>query len=141
LIEHATAALAAQTEAVIVCGREGGIPDRPAPGLGPLGGINAAIHEAAARGYDAVLTCGCDVPSLPRGLSELLAGGGYIAEMPVVGLWPAALAGNLDAWLGGSADRSVRGWADSAGLRRVTLGAPIANLNTPADLAAFRTAG
>lgn len=137
LIDHARAALAAQTDAVIVIGREGGFPDRPAPGLGPLGGINAAIHAAAARGFDAVLTCGCDVPELPKGLAELLADGGYLAEMPVIGLWPAALAAYLDAWLAGEHDRSVRGWADAAGLKRVTLGAPVANLNTPADLAAF----
>lgn len=137
LIEHSVAALGAQTEAVIICGREGGIPDRPEPGLGPLGGINAAIHEAAARGFDAVLTCGCDVPSLPDDLAWRLAGGGYLAEMPVIGLWPAKLAGHLDAWLAGSADRSVRGWAEAARIARIALGRPIANLNTPADLAAF----
>ncbi|MCW3848222.1 molybdenum cofactor guanylyltransferase [Sphingomonas sp. LB-2] len=137
LIEHAIAALATQTEAVIVVGREGGIPDRPGPGLGPLGGINAAIHEAAARGFDAVLTCGCDVPALPRGLAELLAGGGYVAEMPVIGLWPATLGDHLDRWLADDNDRSVRGWANAAGLRRMMLGAPVANLNTPDDLAAF----
>lgn len=140
LIEHARAALAAQVEEVIVCGREGGIPDRPAPRLGPLGGINAAIHEAAARGFDAVLTCGCDVPSLPADLAERLAGGGYLAEMPVIGLWPATLAGHLDAWLAEPDDRSVRGWASAAGVARITLGAPLANLNTPADLAALRPA-
>jgi molybdopterin-guanine dinucleotide biosynthesis protein A len=137
LIEHAMAALAAQTEAVVVIGRAGGIADRPAPGLGPLGGINAAIHHAAANGFDAVLTCGCDVPALPAGLAELLADGGYIAEMPVIGCWPAALADHLDRWIAESPDHSVRGWANAAGLRRVTLGAPVANLNTPADLAAF----
>lgn len=138
LIEHAIAALAARTEAVIVCGREGGIPDRPRPSLGPLGGINAAIHEAAARGFDAVLTCGCDVPILPADLTERLGEGGYLAEMPVIGVWPATLAAHLEAWLAQSEDRSVRGWAAAAGVRRITLGTPIANLNTPADLVAFR---
>ena len=138
LIEHAIAALAAQTDMVIVCGREGGVPDRPEPGRGPLGGINAAVHEAAARGFDAVLTCGCDVPALPADLAVRLAGGGYVAEMPVIGLWPASLAAHLDAWLAEQADRSVRGWANAAGLQGVTLGAPIANLNTPADLDAFK---
>lgn len=137
LIEHARAALAVHTEAIIICGGTGGIPDRPAPGLGPLGGINAAIHEAAARDFDAVLTCGCDVPVLPSDLAERLAGGGYLAEMPVVGLWRVGLAAGLDAWLAESDDRSVRCWANAAGVRRVTLGAPVVNLNTPADLAAL----
>lgn len=137
LIEHAVAALAAQTEAVIVCGREGGIPDRPEPGLGPLGGINAAIHEAAARGFDAVLTCGCDVPSLPADLSVRLGAGAYVAEMPVIGLWPATLGDALDRHLASGGDRSVRGWAAAAGIAAVTLGVPLANLNTPADLAAL----
>lgn len=140
LIEHAIATLVPFTERVVIIGREDSIPDRPRGGHGPLAGINAAIHYALRFDYDAVLTTGCDIPALPRGLAELLSGGGYIAEMPIVGLWPTALALHLDSWLVGGSERSVRGWADSAGLRRVTLGAPIANLNTPADLAAFRKA-
>lgn len=137
LIEHAMAALARQAEAVILCGREGGVPDRPGPGLGPLGGINAAIHEAAARGCDAVLTCGCDVPLLPADLVERLGAGGYVAEMPVIGLWPVTLAEGLDRHLAAGGDRSVRGWATAAGVPRVSLGEAIANLNTPGDLEAL----
>ena len=137
LIEHAIATLVPFTDRVIIIGREDGIPDRPRGGHGPLAGINAAIHYALRFDYDAVLTTGCDVPALPRGLGELLAGGGYVAEMPIVGLWPTALALHLDSWLKGDGDRSVRGWADAAGVRRVTLGAPVVNLNTPGDLAAF----
>lgn len=136
LIEHAIAALAAQSEAVIVCGREWGdwVPDRPEAGLGPLGGINAAIHAAAARGYDAVLTAPCDVPWLPDGLVERLGGSGYAADMPVIGLWPVALADRLDEHLNGGEDRSVRGWARRAGVPPVTLALLPPNLNTPDDL-------
>jgi len=137
LIEHAIAALAAQSDAVIVCGRGGGVPDRPAPGLGPLGGINAALHEALARGFDAVLTCPCDLPVLPPGLAGLLAGGGYVEAMPVIGLWPAALAPALDAHLASGGDRSVRGWAGAAGVPPVRLDGTLPNLNTPEALAAF----
>ncbi|NML05414.1 molybdenum cofactor guanylyltransferase [Sphingomonas sp. G-3-2-10] len=140
LIDHAIAALAAQTDAVIVCGREGGdwAPDRPGPGLGPLGGINAAIHQAAARGYDAVLTCGCDVPVLPADLAPRLRAAGpaaFLAGMPVIGLWPAALAGALDAHLNVTTDRSVRCWARLAGAVAVTLDTAPPNVNTPQDLA------
>lgn len=137
LIEHAIASLAPFTERVIVIGREDSIPDRPRGGHGPLAGINAAIHYALRFDYDAVLTTGCDVPALPPRLGDLLAGGGYVAEMPIVGLWPTALALHLDAWLKVDSDRSVRGWADAAGVPRVTLGAAIANINTPADLVAL----
>lgn len=135
LIEHAIAALVARTEAVIVCGREWGdsVPDRPAPGLGPLGGINAALHAAAARGYDAVLTAPCDIAGLPLLPFE---GAGFAAEMPVIGLWPAALAPLLDAYLEAFPDRSVRGWARSAGVPAVAIG-PLPNFNTPADLTAY----
>jgi molybdopterin-guanine dinucleotide biosynthesis protein A len=137
LIEHAIAALAAQAEAVIVCGREGGVADRPGPGLGPLGGINAALHEALARGFDAVLTCPCDLPMLPPGLAVRLGEGGYVEAMPVIGLWPARVATMLDARLDGGGDRSVRGWAEAAGVRAVRLDGTLPNFNTPEALAAF----
>ncbi len=136
LIEHAVAALAARSEAVIVCGREWGadwVPDRPAPDLGPLGGINAALHAATQPGYDAVLTAPCDVPWLP---ALPFGQAGYAAEMPVVGLWPARLASDLDAWLAVAKDRSVRGWACEAGIPAIAVG-PIPNFNTVEELARF----
>lgn len=142
LIEHVVAALAAQVDAVIVCGREWGdwVPDRPAPGLGPLGGINAALHAAVERGYDAVLTAPCDVPVLPADLAARLAahGAAFVATMPVIGLWPAALAGELDAWLARTDDRSVRAWGRRAGAVAIALGEELANVNTPDDLEALR---
>lgn len=140
LIAHALDALAAQTDAAIVVGRDWAVVDRPPGGLGPLAGINAALCYAHLCGYDAVLTCACDTPRLPPNLSELLAGGGYLAEMPVIGLWPVALFRSLDAYIGDDEidDLSVRGWAAWAGVRRVMLGAPVANINTPAELEAFR---
>lgn len=137
LIEHAIASLMPYAERVIVCGREDGVADRPPGGHGPLAGINAAIRYAHEFGYNAVLTTGCDVPELPPNLAGLLAGGGYLAEMPIIGIWPASLFESLDAWLDGAGDLSVRGWADAAGVRRVSLGTAVINLNTPAELAAF----
>jgi molybdopterin-guanine dinucleotide biosynthesis protein A len=134
LIEHAIATLIPFTERVVIIGREDSIPDRPRGGHGPLAGINAAIHYALRFDYDAVLTTGCDVPALPPGLAGLLAGGGYIDEMPIVGLWPTALALDLDTWLVGASDRSVRGWARHAGVPAVTLGAELPNINTIEDL-------
>jgi molybdopterin-guanine dinucleotide biosynthesis protein A len=136
LIEHAIAALVVRTEAVIVCGREHGdwVPDRPEPGLGPLGGICAALHAAAERGYGAVLTAPCDVPWLPELPFE---GAGYAAEMPVIGLWSAGLAPGLDAFLAEGDDRAVRRWAREAGVPAVSVPG-LANFNTPGDLDAYR---
>lgn len=139
LIEHAIAALAAQTEAVIVCGREwtDWVADRPAPDLGPLGGINAALHAAAERGFDAVLTVPCDAPLLPGDLATHLAAMGsatFVEDMPVIGLWPANLAAGLDKHLEQAIDRSVRGWAKQVGAHRCLLDKSIPNVNSLTDL-------
>ena len=69
LIAHAQAALEPLVGAIVVCGRAwGGLPmlaDVPVAGLGPLGGIAAALGHARAQGFDHVLTIGCDMPGVP----------------------------------------------------------------------------
>ncbi|GAA4042625.1 molybdenum cofactor guanylyltransferase [Parerythrobacter jejuensis] len=139
LIDRVSAALAAQTQAVLVCGRdETGfecIADRPDTGLGPLGGLNAALHFAAGNGYNAVLSAGCDVHNLPTDLIDALAGSGpaIVQSQPVIGLWPAALAPELDAFLA-SGGRALYGFAEHVGARKVRFDPPLANVNTPGDL-------
>ncbi len=138
LIDHVLAALASETEAQIVTGRDWpagtGIPDRPAPGLGPLGGLNAALRHATAHGFDAVLCAGCDLPALPAGLAARLAPGpAYVIGQPTIGLWPVALAPLLAAHLD-SGGRSLHGWATAAHARGIDIGT-LPNINTPADLA------
>ena len=115
LIAHAAAALAPHVETVAICGRAFGdyvaLTDRPAPGLGPLGGLAAALRHAANAGYDAVLSIGCDIPTLPRNLVDaLLAAGAPVAAraMPICGLWRADDADLLDAHLASTDDRSDR---------------------------------
>lgn len=142
LIDHVLAALGPQVAAIVVCGRVHpgvrSLADLPAPGLGPQGGLNAALAHAAAHGFDAVLSAGCDLPALPPDLASRLAPGpAFLADCPIVGLWPVTLAPALAAWLGtGEADRSMRGWARAAEARAVP-GLRLANINTPADLAAY----
>lgn len=138
LAAHVRDRLAPQVEAVVSCGRPlldlAGLADRPHPGLGPLAGLNAALHAAQARGLDAVLSAPCDTPFLPADLRERLGGGpAFMAELPVAGLWPAALADDLDRYLAEDARRSVRGWGERVGARAVAFGT-ILNINTPADL-------
>ncbi len=138
LIEHVIFRLRPQVSDLVVVGREhpgeASIPDRPAPGLGPLGGLNAALHHAVAQGYDAVLTSGCDLPELPLDLREMLGEApAFALGQPLLALWPAALAGVLALHLRSTTDRSLRGWVALTGARGVDLG-PIRNVNRPGDL-------
>lgn len=144
LIDRAIAALAPQVEAVLICGREVpgrlSVADRPGPDLGPLGGVAAALTYALANGYGAVVTMPCDMPSLPADLVERLCAAGapsVVAEMPVVALWPSSLAGQLDAHLAASQDRSVRGWVAATGAVTVSIEG-LANINTPDDLSCYQ---
>lgn len=139
LIDHVVAALSPQVDAVILCGRAPGLADRPPGALGPLAGLNAALHHARAEGFDAVLSVPCDAPILPRDLLAILGsapgdGPAYIAGQPVIGIWPAALADRLDTHLREGDDRSLRGWARVTQARAIAA-PPIANVNTIADLA------
>lgn len=137
LIAHVIDRLTPQVAALVVVGRDHpgvlSLPDRP-PGVGPLGGLAAALAYAADRGFGAVLTSGCDLPDLPDDLRRLAPGPVVARGQPLVGLWPVGLAAVLDDHLAASADRSLRGWVARCGAREVDLG-PVANINTVADLA------
>lgn len=142
LIAHVIDALASQVDAILVCGRQwqglAWVADRPAGDLGPLGGINAALHYARDRGFDAVVTAPCDAPRLPPGLvTELGRGAAIVADLPVVGRWPAALADRLDAHLALCQDHSVRRWARDVEAMTVTLPVALENINRPQDLDNF----
>lgn len=147
LIDHVADALAAQTDALIVCGRDWpgltSVPDRPAPDQGPLGGICAALRHAADNGFYAVLTAGCDTLPVPGDLRSLLTplpwkGGACVIEgQHIFGLWPAALADALERHLATQDDRTMRGWIALAGARSVRCDAAFHNLNTPEDFALY----
>lgn len=139
LIDRVAAALAAQCQAVVVCGREepgfACLPDWPGPGLGPLGGLAAALRHAGERGFAGVLSAGVDVPDLPADLAATLAseGAAIIESQPVVGLWPVNAGPELEAFLA-EGGRSLYRFADHIGARRVDLPAPLMNVNFPEDL-------
>jgi molybdopterin-guanine dinucleotide biosynthesis protein A len=145
LLDHAIAWLTARTDAVVVCGRDTagitGLADLPAPGLGPLGGLAAALHHAHRHGHATVLTIPGDTPDLPEDLAERLAEIGapaFVRGCPVIGLWPSSCATNLIERLARDEDRSMRGWARTIDARALTLADPIPNVNFPDDLAALR---
>lgn len=115
---------------------------------GPLAGLASAIGFAEREGVEAVLTLPCDAPLLPDDLSARLAdalqlGDGVAMAQshgrwhPTCALWRAGLSAALATYAAGGG-RSLRGFAEAAGLRLVDWGAPepdpFANANTPQDL-------
>jgi len=142
LIDHVRAALRPQVDAMVIVGREWpglrSIADEPAPQLGPLGGLNAALRYAVAQGYDEVLTTGCDTLPIPKQLVQCLSvPPAVIAGHYLIGRWPVALSTRLTEHLARSTDRSMRGWLAGCGAAQMQAHETFYNLNTPADLAAY----
>lgn len=140
LIDHVAAQLARYCSSVILCGRVDGdgVLDRPETGRGPLAGLNAALHAGTARGAATVLVAPCDTPVLPDALLALLAAeeqAAYVAQLPVLGVWPTHWAATCDLHLAEDAKASMRGWAARIGAKAIDWPEPIPNINSPEDLA------
>ncbi|PCD01979.1 molybdenum cofactor guanylyltransferase [Sphingomonas spermidinifaciens] len=140
LIDHSLTALGRHCQGLVVVGRDWpGVPsvsDRPAPDLGPLGGLAGALHYALAIGAERVLTLGCDTPLVPDTLlAELVARDTavFLDGLPVIGIWPASLSPMLDDFVATDPRRSMRGWAARCGAEALAA-PPLPNINTPADL-------
>ena len=127
LLDHALDALSPHVDEMVLCGRTAlgitGLPDRPAPDLGPLGGINAALHHARQHGFDAVITTGCDMPCFPKRLFDALVGhqAAVLEGQHLAGFWPVALARQLDQHLMQTSNRSLFAWFDQVAPRFVTM--------------------
>ena len=142
LLARAYDALSGFCELVVVAGRDKGpghvIPDWPHAGMGPLGGIAAALRLAQDEDYGSVLSCGVDSVQLPENLLELLAPApAHLADQPVVGHWPVGATPTLERILEGNGRHSMLAFAEAVGARAVKTDSQSANINTPADLAAF----
>ena len=140
LLDHVADALRPQCARLVVAGREWAgvesVADLPESGLGPLGGLAGALALAQRDGLDVVLSSGCDILGLPDDLAAQLGPGPAILDdLPIVGLWPAALAETLVNWLAQPANRSVYRFADHIGARRVSMPLGLLNANYPVDLA------
>ena len=140
LLDHVAAALRPQCAELVIAGREWpgiiSVTDVPESGLGPLGGLAGALDYAYRNGFDAVLSCGCDLLGLPLDLAKQLGQDPAILDdLPIIGLWPADLAYTLAEWLADPANRSVYRFADHIGARRVPTPPSIANINRASDLA------
>ncbi|OCC22873.1 molybdenum cofactor guanylyltransferase [Croceicoccus estronivorus] len=143
LLSRAVDMLSGWCEQVVIAGREAGpapcIPDWPRPGMGPLGGIAAGLHHARDADFEAILSCGVDSTGLPGNLLDMLnPAPAYLADQPVIGLWPVSAADAVEAILSGEGRHSMRAFAERIGARPVPLDRPPININTPDDLAALR---
>lgn len=135
LLDHAVAGLARWCDAVVVAGRDGGVPDWPEPGMGPLGGLAGALIHAQDQGFDAVLAVSVDAVLLPDDLLERLAPGpSFVADQPVVGLWPVSVIGIVQDILRSEGRHSLRALAERSDARAVQCSKPLANINTRSDL-------
>lgn len=139
LIEQALDALRGCADELVICGRKWpgwqSLNDRPETGIGPLGGLNAALHYAVATGYEGVLCAPLDVVPLVANLALLARQSrpAVIAGQRAVGLWPVSLADELDAYLA-SGQRSIRGWVEVSGALEIPEIEPMRNVNRPDDL-------
>ncbi|MEM9371336.1 MAG: molybdenum cofactor guanylyltransferase MobA [Pseudomonadota bacterium] len=124
--------------------------------VGPLGGVLAGLRWAEGKGCSHVVSAAADTPFFPADLTERLidaAGSASqpialaattdpqrgLTEHPTFGLWPVALADNLEEALTVGQMRKVIVWTSRHGAARAIFddaGAyPFFNVNTPEDLA------
>lgn len=123
-------------------------------GVGPLGGMLAAMNHAQKGGYSHIVTFSCDCPFFPenyvtRLINELQAGTGNIAVSqssgdieerihPVMGLFSVALRDDLEAYIK-RGERRIMGWIRQHSHKKVVWNNknpdPFLNINRPEDLA------
>ncbi|MFQ3596653.1 MAG: molybdenum cofactor guanylyltransferase, partial [Sphingomonadaceae bacterium] len=137
LIAHVQQALAPQCAQLVVCGRTWAdlpsLDDRPTSGLGPLGGICAALQHARLLGLPAVLSAPCDMPDLPANLAiELAPGPAVVQGQWLVGYWPVELASVLVQYLESGGKSAVHAFAGRIGARPIAF-PRLRNINTPDD--------
>lgn len=123
LIDYVINAIAQQTDAIVVCGREwpgvASLPDRPDKEIGPLAGLNAALHYGVEHGYDAVLSVPVDTYPLPPNLTDILGHApAALRKQYLIGIWPSGFGKMLDEHLA-RGGRSVMSWIEACGCRLV----------------------
>ena len=124
---------------VIISGREIAgyitVADHPRAGLGPLGGLCGGLRYARDQGFAEALSLPCDMWPFSLAIIDALQGApcAVAAQNHLIGRWPTALAGELEAFLKCGQDRSMRAWSKHIAARRIDLAVPIRNINTQAE--------
>ncbi|MEL6476073.1 MAG: molybdenum cofactor guanylyltransferase MobA [Pseudomonadota bacterium] len=123
--------------------------------VGPLGGVLAGMRWAAARGHTHIVTAAADTPFFPADLAARLSAAAEAERRPIAlaatedpkrglsahptfGLWPVALADDLEEALTRGDLRKVIVWCARHGFARAVFSGghyPFFNVNTPEDLA------
>lgn len=91
-------------------------------------------------GASDVLVAGCDTLPLPGDLGHRLSPGPAAVEGQWnIGLWPVALAGPLEAWLGTASKHSWRAWMEHTAARMVPFPETFININRLEDISSLAT--
>ena len=163
MIAHVIDRLSAQVRRIVINANapartfaEFGLPvvaDSIAGYAGPLAGVLAGMRWSIGHAPDArfIATAATDTPFFPTDFVarlQTVAGDDTVALAasngrlhPVFGLWPVALADDLETWLGDGDNRKVLAWVDRHSLARVDFAPlnggidPFFNANTPEELA------
>lgn len=146
MMAHVVAALRPQVDGLVVCGRAW--PDTEALAdlregrIGPLAGLEAALHFAAEKGFDGVLSIPVDTLPLPFNLNALLVGNHptVLRHQYLIGYWPIYCRSRLSHHID-SGGRSLRSWVEQSLARLVDEPFAITNINRPSDLEALDGAG
>lgn len=142
LLARAIDRLSGWCEQVVVVGRAEApaqtLPDWPHEGMGPLGGLAAALHHAADADFTSVLSVPVDCPVLTEDLlARLSPAPAFLIDQPVIGHWPVSAAREIEEILRGEGPHAMRTLTDRIDARAITLDTPLVNINTPADLDAL----
>lgn len=151
LVEHQVSVLGQRCDPVFVVAAQGQLlPDLAAqvlrdavPGLGPLPAIGLGLRAAAQAGAPRAFVCAVDMPFLTTDLIDALAAPAADVVLArtdrdhyLAGVYRTALADTVDAMVA-AGERRVGALIDGIEVRRIVLAdaAPLANLNSPDDLA------
>lgn len=154
LVEHLVSVVGQRCDPVFVVAAQGQqLPDLPArvlrdevPGLGPLPAVGLGLRAAALAGAPRAFVCAVDMPFLTTDLIDALTSPAADVVLPhadrdhyLAGVYRTALADTVDAMVA-AGERRVGALIDAVDVRRIVLAdaAPLANLNSPDDVAGLR---
>jgi molybdenum cofactor guanylyltransferase len=142
LMQHVIDAVRPQVDDIISCGRVwpqlACVWDMPQSNLGPLGGLCAALHYAAAENFDAVFSAPCDVLPVPDMRSLMGDRPAVVAGQYLFGYWPSSLAAKLAQYLGSQSNHAMKAWLLACEAQEIASQNSFHNFNTQADFLRYQ---